>query len=103
MKKWIVMLAMLSLLTACAQIPEPESAELTELSAATSKVQTPKKHLHLFRLPSRLPSRQQPRNRPPHPRRHLRQHLPLPPRRLLPLRRNPRQHRRQNLPRRRSV
>ena len=32
MKKWIVMLAMLSLLTACAQAPEPESAELTELS-----------------------------------------------------------------------
>lgn len=29
MKKWIVMLAMLSLLTACAQAPEPESAELT--------------------------------------------------------------------------
>lgn len=37
MKKWIVMLAMLSLLTACAQTPEPESAELTELSAATSE------------------------------------------------------------------
>ena len=37
MKKWIVMLAMLSLLTACAQAPEPESAELTELSAATSE------------------------------------------------------------------
>ena len=37
MKKWIVMLAMLSLLTACAQKPEPESAELTELSAATSE------------------------------------------------------------------
>lgn len=35
MKKWIVMLAMLSLLTACAQTPE--SAELTELSAATSE------------------------------------------------------------------
>ena len=34
MKKWIVMLAMLSLLTACAQKPEPESAELKELSAA---------------------------------------------------------------------
>ena len=32
MKKWIVMLAMLSLLTACAQTPEPESAELTEFS-----------------------------------------------------------------------
>ena len=31
------MLAMLSLLTACAQAPEPESAELTELSAATSE------------------------------------------------------------------
>ena len=37
MKKWIVMLAMLSALTACAQTPEPESAELTELSAATSE------------------------------------------------------------------
>lgn len=37
MKKWIVMLAMLSLLTACAQAPEPKSAELTELSAATSE------------------------------------------------------------------
>ena len=37
MKKWIVMLAMLSLLTACTQTPEPESAELTELSAATSE------------------------------------------------------------------
>ena len=37
MKKWIVMLVMLSLLTACAQTPEPESAELTELSAATSE------------------------------------------------------------------
>lgn len=37
MKKWIVMLAMLSVLTACAQTPEPESAELTELSAATSE------------------------------------------------------------------
>ena len=37
MKKWIVTLAMLSLLTACAQTPEPESAELTELSAATSE------------------------------------------------------------------
>lgn len=37
MKKWIVMLAMLSLLTACAQTPEPEFAELTELSAATSE------------------------------------------------------------------
>ena len=37
MKKWIVILAMLSLLTACAQTPEPESAELTELSAATSE------------------------------------------------------------------
>lgn len=37
MKKWIVMLAMLSLLTACAQKPEPKSAELTELSAATSE------------------------------------------------------------------
>ena len=35
MKKWIVMLAMLSLLTACAQTPEP--AELTKLSAATSE------------------------------------------------------------------
>ena len=35
MKKWIVMLVMLSLLTACAQTPEP--AELTELSAATSE------------------------------------------------------------------
>ena len=35
MKKWIVMLAMLSVLTACAQTPEP--AELTELSAATSE------------------------------------------------------------------
>ena len=35
MKKWIVMLAMLSLLTACAQTPEP--AELMELSAATSE------------------------------------------------------------------
>ena len=35
MKKWIVMLAMLSLLTACAQTPE--SAEWTELSAATSE------------------------------------------------------------------
>ena len=31
------MLAMLSLLTACAQTAEPESAELTELSAATSE------------------------------------------------------------------
>ena len=31
------MLAMLSALTACAQTPEPESAELTELSAATSE------------------------------------------------------------------
>lgn len=37
MKKWIVMLAMLSLLTACAQTTEPESTELTELSAATSE------------------------------------------------------------------
>ena len=37
MKKWIVMLAMLSLLTACAQAAVPESAELTELSAATSE------------------------------------------------------------------
>lgn len=37
MKKWIVMLAMLSLLTACAQAQAPESAELTELSAATSE------------------------------------------------------------------
>lgn len=37
MKKWIVMLVMLSLLTACAQTPKPESAELTELSAATSE------------------------------------------------------------------
>ena len=37
MKKWIVMLAMLSALTACAQTPEPKSAELTELSAATSE------------------------------------------------------------------
>mgnify|MGYP002240782819 CR=1 FL=1 len=41
MKKWIVMLAMLSLLTACAQTPEPESAELTELSAATSESAEP--------------------------------------------------------------
>ena len=37
MKKWIVMIAMLSLLTACAQTPEPEFAELKELSAATSE------------------------------------------------------------------
>ena len=37
MKKWIVMLAMLSLLTACAQEVKPECAELTELSAATSE------------------------------------------------------------------
>ena len=41
MKKWIVMLAMLSVLTACAQTPEPESAELTELSAATSESAEP--------------------------------------------------------------
>ena len=41
MKKWIVMLAMLSLLTACAQTPEPESAELTELPAATSESAEP--------------------------------------------------------------
>lgn len=41
MKKWIVMLAMLSLLTACAQTSEPESAELTELSAATSESAEP--------------------------------------------------------------
>ena len=41
MKRWIVMLAMLSLLTACAQTPEPESAELTELSAATSESAEP--------------------------------------------------------------
>lgn len=41
MKRWIVMLAMLSLLTACAQAPEPESAELTELSAATSESAEP--------------------------------------------------------------
>lgn len=41
MKKLIVMLAMLSLLTACAQTPEPESAELTELSAATSESAEP--------------------------------------------------------------
>ena len=41
MKKWIVMLAMLSLLTACAQTPELESAELTELSAATSESAEP--------------------------------------------------------------
>ena len=37
MKKWIVTLVVLSLLTVCAQTPEPESAELTELSAATSE------------------------------------------------------------------
>lgn len=37
MKKWIVMLVMLSLLTACAQTPEPESVEGTELSAVTSE------------------------------------------------------------------
>lgn len=41
MKKWIAMLAMLSLLTACAQTPEPKSAELTELSAATSESAEP--------------------------------------------------------------
>ena len=41
MKKWIVMLAMLSLLTACAQAAEPESAEWTELSAATSESAEP--------------------------------------------------------------
>ena len=41
MKRWIVMLAMLSLLTACAQAPEPESAELTEQSAATSESAAP--------------------------------------------------------------
>lgn len=43
MKKWIVMLAMLSVLTACAQTPETESAELTELSAATSESAEPEK------------------------------------------------------------